>query len=413
MADRDVFEVENEVSEISGQAPFTMVFAAELVDSRLNAAEKILLFWLRFRCGTKANTWVSWHVIAEDLGEGVSTIRRRASKLKKLGWISCSSRGYSKTTSKVLVRPSSQYTNKLMSPQLYSLIRKDRDKDDVEALRSIPLSSERSDEIDNAEQDPLRSGLSAHTARDRAVIPLGSERSEVDEREIDVKEADQAPSGRLESPSGPPAVDGKPGIGISSSGDQYNLKTGEVIAFDVNRKSSGEDDPDAARRAAAIAVLSEKTVSGLQKGKKKMATKRARQEEKERSGRLEEERRRKKLSREEHRSLARKLEIHCRRVFGDYFPNVPDGGRWKPPQYVQAETLLEKYDDDIDLIKTAWDYACENWDDLKKEVKTTVGHPSIGWLLGLHTRVFPYVVKVTSKREDVESQQPKDKFGWD
>jgi len=84
-----------EDDEMSGQCPFLMIHGPELIDGRLTWPEKGLLWWLRLRGSQHKGkkTWVSWDSIAEDMGDSKATIKRRASRLRELGWMKCESRG--------------------------------------------------------------------------------------------------------------------------------------------------------------------------------------------------------------------------------------------------------------------------------------------------------------------------------
>lgn len=105
----DLFQLENET--MNGACPFIVVHQPELSDERLSDGAKILLFWLRLRSQFPdgGNALVSWKTISQDMGIDESTVKRRAKKLRELGWIKSVNRGFSKTKRQLIRHPSSMY----------------------------------------------------------------------------------------------------------------------------------------------------------------------------------------------------------------------------------------------------------------------------------------------------------------
>jgi hypothetical protein len=148
-----------------------------------------------------------------------------------------------------------------------------------------------------------------------------------------------------------------------------------------------------------------------EKGKVRAAKRAEKKSRREDSGEAEKVRELKALSKKERQTEASKLFDFCKEVFGDQFPKARFG-KWGPQQFTQAIRLFEYYDHDVEMVREAWKYTCENWDELKRKVKVTDKHPTIGWLLGFRERVFPEVQEVMTKREDAESDQLENDIGW-
>lgn len=415
MADADQFFVENEVPELS--SPFVMVYGPEITDSRLSWAEKGLLWWLRYRCCRKTKTWVSWKTVAEDFGESESNIRKKAAKLKKLGWIRCESRGLGKSKIKVLSRPSAHYPKEVFT-DTFEFLKGDRTEEQIAELRSV----------DNAKQDPLRSNLSGRTAQKVAPIPLKNKRSERDQVEADQSETDLTTYG---SQGDQPLADPQSGVGFSD-GEPYDLNTGEILdqtdidsnegkgfAVESKENSIGEirATPDSEPedrsddRASAAAIIASAGARATERSKAKLDKKAARKAARDASGETEERQRLKSMTKKQKQTVGSKLHEFCREVFEDNFPDVR-WGKWMRVEYSQARALLEAYDQDVELIKKGWRHICEHWDDVRRELKLGPGTPTIGFLLGFKDRIFSKIQEYETEQQAMEKESTSGKFEW-
>jgi len=117
----------------------------------------------------------------------------------------------------------------------------------------------------------------------------------------------------------------------------------------------------------------------------------------------------KAMSKKERQTVGSQLHDHCEQEFEKWFPEVK-WGKWYAQEYSQAKRLLEAYGGDLELIKRAWDYCCENWPYVRKKLKLDEGYPTIGFLLGYRARIMALVQDVKSNRADLLDVSGKGKF---
>ena len=428
MSNDELFQLEDE--DRNGACPFVMIHGPEIVDGRLSDGEKILLFWLRLRSRkTKGqNTWVSWRTIAQDLGINESTVKRRAKKLRELGWIKCKTRGYSKSKKKFLRRASSMYGDGLWSWDFWDWCVHERSQEQIDELRSIGGKNDPNDDLDNAKNDPLGAKTTHHKGQKRPIIRGKNDPPEEEKKKKKKNESESLNAGS-QSSTEPPSVSG---VGFSD-GDPYDTATGEVIQpkdyhpGDFGQKigkntkkkeihvtpespalseASGDE-----RRAAALLIAASAGSRATKLGKEALAKREAKREARERSGEAEEADRMRAMTKKDRQTVGGKLHEYCRTVFNDQFPDVR-WGKWMKVEYSQARKLLEAYDRDVELIERAWKYICENWDAVRKKLKLEPGVPTIGFLLAFKDRIFPVIQEYETTAQNQEAQSLSGKFEW-
>lgn len=394
-------KVRNRSAANSGRIPFAPAYVPELYDSRLSSDEKVLLWKIRYRSGSNEGTWISWETMAMESAKSRATMMRQIKKLRDLGFLASESRGFGKTTDKVVECPTAIYPQDLCdSHTVGKYFQRDRDDDILSELMSSSLISETTgDEGD---------GQAPRKSHQRDSISLTSEtplvspvRHELD-KENNINELDSVPTpsgSRENQQAGPRDLDGSKSNGQGGNSPFVNslgVKPG--------------DNRDIASLNALAHATSRQT---LVMAREKYAARKAGQAEREASGVAERARQyRRDLAKENEKpafTMGRLFEV----AFQDNFPDAIFA-TWMKKEYSQANDLLKKYKDNLDLIFEAWLYACENWDSLKKRLKLTEGYPTVGALLALHARIFPEVQKVKTTREVVEGKagQLDNKVGW-
>lgn len=437
MSNKESFQLEDE--DLNGTCPFVMVHGPELADGRLTDGEKILLFWLRLRSrSTKGkNTWVSWEAIAQDLGISESAVKRRAKKLRDLGWIKCESRGYSRSKKKLLARASSMYDDGLWSWDFWNWCVHGRTQEQIDELRSIQVkndpnedSSNLDGDLDSAKEDPLRSDLTHHSGRLRPIISVKNDPSEEEKKNKEKSEVDSLKVGNQ-----PLAESQDPPMGIGfSKGEAYDLSTGEVIkkveepkalVSDL-RKTKGEtaatpesgsfDDADGAtRRAEANALIARKGAEADRKSREVLGKRRAKKAAQEASGEAEMLRRvrreEKAATKKQRQTVKGLIEEHIRDTYRNWFPDAKLG-RFAGKEYGQLNSLIEIYEGDAEFIKKAWTFLCEEWDELRIKLKIDSPVPTIGIFLGFRERIFSQVQEQATKRQEQEKKGLGKQFDW-
>jgi len=457
-------ELKNRAGANSGKVAYVPAFVAELYDSRLTSDEKVLLWMIRYRAGASGRTWISWDTLIKQSGQSKPSVMRRLNKLKKLGFLKTSSRGFGNSTFKIVECPTALYPADLCDSDEVSKYFKGPDADGwLDELQSKSLdycdnsSSPAGDTtveiieknggtklLDDCEVSSSLTGettveiieeigpiddcnnSSSLTGDTSLVSPVRLELNK-----FNYKKPKKPKTASLRSSGTPSGIrddefpksqkenSGK--VEFTNEGESYNPETGEILESSEGPTPIGAHSPQgllgdnsdsddrAAIARAAIASAARRTDERSKAVKLKREAKKARER---RSGASADKEKAKAEAEEKPKKPSVQLEEHCRRVFGDYFPFV-NFGKWMRVEYSQANKLLDAYEDDLGLVKEAWDYSCENWDALKTNFKLTGGHPNIGWLLAFRERIFPFVQKIISKREDIESDQLKNTTGWD
>jgi len=431
MGDKELFQLEDE--DRNGTCPFVMIHGPELVDGRLTDGEKILLFWLRLRSrSTKGqNTWVSWQTIAEDLGISESAVKRRAKKLRSLGWIKCETRGYSKSKKKFLRRASSMYSDGLWSWDFWDRCVHGRSQEQIDELRSIGVKNDPNEDsgdlegdLDNAKKHPLGSEMTHHSGQKRPIIRVRNDPSE-EEKPNQRNIEEEIPRSARHSDSPPAESHANRTVGFSK-GTPFDQTTGEVIepraiASDLEKtkgetladeppsvisEADGDDRLDAAVRIAALAGA-----SAYEKAKEAQAQTEARKEAKEASGEALKEREWKRATKAQRVTVKAQLEEFMIDTFRNWFPDAIMG-KFGGPEYGKLNHLLRIYDNDVVFIRKAWKSLCEDWEEIQKRLKIKDSVPTVGIFLGFRESIFAIVQETKTTRQEQESKKLSGKYEW-
>jgi hypothetical protein len=403
-------KIQNRSAANSGRIPFAPAYVPELYDSRLSSDEKILLWKIRYRAGVKGATWISWETMAEESSKGRSTIMRQIKKLRDLGFLTTESRGFGRTTDKIVECPTEIYPQDLCdSHTVGKYFRKDRDPETLQELISASLSSpigETTGDNDDS-QGPRKSQIWDLSSPKSGTSVVPEMRLELDKRELDKSKLDPSPSGRRESQQAGPLT-----VGEDIPNEELEPKTPFVPEPGSNGKGKKGSSPTADERLAdAREIQGATSAKTLATAREKFEQRRLSKAERDATGLTEARKKHLEELAKDNRKPAFNMAEFFKPVFLDYFPRDPFA-TWMKREYTQANSLLNAYDGDFHLVCEAWVYTCVNWDEIKKKLRLTEGYPNIGTLLALHARIFPMLSKSKTKREDVESQRPKRKIGW-
>lgn len=397
----------------------TYVLAAELLDQRLSDGEKILLFMLRLRASGGGNNFVSHATLAKDLGVHEKTIATRMANLKKNGYITCRSRGFSAPTLKTITSMVERYDDDILKMSRKDLLSSGRDE---ALLRRLHV-------VDNAPNDPFGAKTLPYDSkgenavhRERKHSPIGSENApsegvktlpEVNKANVNKDELDSAPFGRDATEDSGRRFRK---IGHTRSGESYDKDTGEVIDPVVlpthnpeKLRAGNHDDRDAAL-AAAEEVAIQAAARASQKALEAMEASQARKAQDERSGLAKARREAREAERLANKTAGGKFYDWARVEYDRFFPDARMP-KWLKTEFSQLKTLRETYHGDDELVRKAWSYLCENWDELTKKLKLADSVPSIGLLLAIRQRVFPLVQERQTDRQYAERQSVNKKLG--
>jgi len=432
MSKEEFFQLEDE--DRNGTCPFIMVHGPEIVDGRLTDGEKILLFWLRLRSrATKGqNTWVSWKTVSQDLGIDESTVKRRAKKLRELGWIKCQSRDYAASKMKFLRRASSMYDDELWSWGFWDWCTQERSPEQIDELRSIRVKNAPNgdaEDLDNADDHPLSAKMPLHEGQKRPYIRGKNDTSEEEKRIKNKSEKDRKLANQHEADSQTPRRIGFKG------GTAYDLDTEEVIEYESDssaiedprgfapcseknkgetagpeRASLSEADGDA-RRAVADRIIPSVGLSADRKAKKALARSEERRDAQEASGEAEKIRAFKLASKEEKMTVKNQLERFMMDAYRDSFPDARMG-RFGVQEYSKLTHIMEIYDNDADFVRKAWKFLCEDWEEISAKLKIKDSVPTIGVFVYFRESIFAMVQEVKTTRQELESGKTSGTFEW-
>lgn len=400
--------IKNRVPEIS--APFVKAFGPEITDKRLSWSEKGLLWWLRFRAATNGSSWMSWETIAEDFGESLSVIEKRAKKLRDLGWLECESRGFAATKMKILSPPSDHYDEDLLC-NTYEYLRHDRSNEEVLALRSEGNDDEHASEGQEHSESPYPHDHTGHTPTNVGAMSLQDYGQNVDEVEGDESESDtrfarnDRPTqvGHVEH-SDYSSYDSKECLSdsnIRSDTTAYDKSSYNSSGVENKESNNGQDSGIPSRAASAAASVSSRISQTRSVEKREQAKRQKRKTEREQSGEAERVRSMKATQKETKKTVGKKMYEYFKHVFEDSFPRYKFH-TWLKEDYGKAYSFYRACGEDLDVVKRCWKYACDNWEKIRIDMKLDTPYPTIGWMLSFRDRIIPMSENTVSSRAEVE-----------
>lgn len=393
-------DAQDPVSEVvNGDWHFDVVrtysLGVEILDRRLNDGEYRLLHLLRLRASGGRNNRVTHETLAKDLGVHPKTIATRMASLKEHGYITCQKRGFNAPTLKTITSMVERY-----------------DEDILKLSRKEMLGSERTEEllrrlhgVDNASQDPMGvetlplDESDSHRERKRSLEgsenapSAGAKTLPKVNLEVDELERDPTRYARVSPPT------------VSTSTSEVNSEETRSRTTVVHQHrdpepetSSDDRDLDAVRELAERTKSTTHTKALAQVGKSRL-----RRQQRDEDGTTEAVREHKRMTRNERLSVQYKFYEWARDWYERFFPTV-QMSKWKEQQYRQFKQLMDAYSDNEPLIRKAWEYTCENWDELSRKLKIAEAAPTIGVLLGYRDRIFPLAQSRETDRQFAERQ---------
>lgn len=428
MANED-FRAKNRSGWSSGRIAFVPMSVAELYDSRLTAEEKILLLMIRYRSGRNGYTYISWETLCEDSGEKRSTLMRRIKRLRELGFLQTESRGFSKTSDKLITDPSEIYPDDIIDNHLIGkFFRSSRTKDQIDVLRSVNIPAPQIDD----DEEPISpknetsdgaiiddsSGIHQSHSRDHhkshsrdAMSPTGETDGvpnlglKLDKEKLDKGELDTV---RFAHGASPPVTKSERifrNIGHTKSGETYDRETGEVLTTVVVHKSDQVEEGTRDERDAALdnamRIAGNAASRAAEKARQATQKRLEKQERDEASGAAEERRQLKAMTKQERMTVGSRFYEWCKNEYDLFFPEVKMA-TWAVMEFSQLKKLLEFYGGDESLVRRGWSFLCENWDDVTKKLKIADSAPTIGLLLAFRNRIFPLVQSRKTDRQLAE-----------
>jgi hypothetical protein len=373
----------------------TYSLGVEILDRRLNDGEYRLLHLLRLRASGGRNNRVTHETLAKDLGVHVKTIATRMASLKKHGYITCQKKGFNVPTLKTITSMVERYDDDILKLSRKEMLGSDRTEELLRRLHGI----------DNAPQDPMGAETlpmdesGSHRERKRSLEgsenapSAGAKTLPKVNLELDELEGDPTRYARVSPPTVSTSISEE-----SSEGDRSRTTVVHQHRDPEAETSSDERDLDAMRELAERTKATTHT-----KALKQVAKSRERRQRRDEDGTTEAIREHKRLTRDERLSIQFKFYEWARNWYERFFPTVVMS-KWKDQQYGQFKQLMDAYSDNEPLIRKAWEYTCENWDELSRKLKIAEPAPTIGALLGYRDRIFPLVQSRETDRQFAERQ---------
>jgi biotin operon repressor len=397
----------------------TYVLGVEVLDMRMSDGEFRLLSLLRLRASGGRNNFVSYATLAKDLNTSEKTISRAMSNLQKNGYVTCKSRGFSAPKLKTITSMVERYDDDILKMSRKDLLSSARDEGLLRRLHHL----------DSAPDHPSRTKMSTpdskgengvHTGQICPIIPdknVPSDRTkmsaEVNKANVNEGELDSAPFGR-DATSNSERRFRK--IGHTKSGDTYDKDTGEVLdpvvlpTHDPEKFRAGNlADRDAALDMAQASIV-QVTARAARKAQEAIELSKARKAQDERSGLAKERKRLREEQRLENKTAGGKFYDWAQIEYDRFFPTIRMT-KWMKTEFSQLKTLREACHEDDALVRKAWSYLCEHWDELTKKLKLTDSAPTIGLLLAIRARIVPIVQERQTDRQYAERQSVHKKLG--
>lgn len=381
----------------------TYVLGVEILDMRLSDGEFRLLSLMRLRASGGRNNFVSHATLAKDLNTSEKTISRAMSNLKRNGYITCKSRGFSAPTLKTITSMVERYDDDILKMSRKDILSSGRDDDLLRRLHHLDEAADgpsgtKMSTPDSIEEKGVHTGQKCPLIQDKSVPSEGTKMStEVNKANVNQGELDSARSAR-DAP-------------VNQKEDLRRTEEVVLPTLISGRESRPEklDDRDAdLRRAQESAVqVAARAAMKSQEALEKSAERKTREDK---FGTAAERSRLREQARLENKTAGGKFYDWALEEYVRFFPKIRMG-KWMAPQFSQLKQLIAAYDGDEALVRKAWSYSCENWEELTKKLKIADSAPTIGFLLGFRERIFPLIQSQKSDRQAIERQPVKTKIG--
>lgn len=389
----------------------TYVLGVEILDTRLSDAEFRLLTLLRLRAGGGRNNVVSYETLAKDLGTSPRTIKRTMAGLKENGYVTCEARGYGTSTKKTIASMTERFSPDILTLNRKQLLGSERTDEMLNRLRCLDSAPEHPlvpnlSPSETIEESSSQRGQICHHRGDKNGTSEGTNLApKVNQVKVNDSEIDSPRSARCQPPEVSEDLD------RSSKKDPDEEAEGVVVQSEV---SSGEtprdarDDDMERAKAAAEAAKSNATV----RSKAQMDKRREKALREELDGTKEEREKLKRMTKQERMTVGARFEEWARGEYELFFPESNlKMARLDEKGFSAVKRMLEQYDGDEKILRRAWTFTCENWDELRKKLKIEDAVPTIWLLYAFRTRLFPMSQERQTNRQVVEHTTSRKKIG--
>lgn len=406
----------NQVSEVANadwefDVVRTYVLGVEILDQRISDGEYRLLHLLRLRASGGRNNIVSYETLAKDLNCHPKTIATRMANLKINGYVTCQKRGLSAPTLKTITSMVDRYDHEILKMSRKDLLGKERTNELMERLHCVDNGA---DGPLGVKTLPMETTTETTTRRERKRSHVGSENAPTEGVETlpQVNQDKEIPErdgfGCAKTVSSP---DPDPG-GEERSRTTVVPDRSEVPEEPRDDRPETSALQDLADGVAASALGKGQALVRRTRGRRAKAEAPVGSEVKEHMDdlTLDEVKQGRTMSRLERQTIGYKFMRWSMQEYDRFFSEV-QMGNWLKQEFGQFGSLMEAYSDNEPLIRKAWTYLVENWEDLSKKLKIRGSAPSIGVLLGFRQLIFPIVQEREKDRTIAERTPLVTKFG--
>jgi hypothetical protein len=326
--------------------------------------------------------------------------------LKVNGYVTCQKRGLSAPTLKTITSMVDRYDHDVLKMSRKDMLGKERSAELMERLHCVDNGS---DGPLGVKTLPMETTAETPARRERKRSHVGSENAPSKgvqtlpqvNQDKEIPERDGFGVAKTFSPS------------VPDSGEEERSRTTVVTeTSDLTPELPRDDRPDiAALKSMADGVASTalgkgKALVRRTRGRKAQAEAPVGSEVKEHMDdlTLEEVVKGKNLSRLERQTIQYKF-MRWAIVEYDRFFHEVQMANWQKQEFAQFEQLMEAYSDNEPLIRKAWTYLIENWEDLSKKLKIRESAPTIGLLLGYRQKLFA-IVQEREKDRTIAERTP-------
>lgn len=437
-------EVENE--DWNYEVVRTYVLGVELMDLNISAIELRLLLLLRSRASGGRNNHVSNQTLAKDLGLKPNAIAKHMVRLADQNYIVCKSRGWATPTLKTIKSMTTRFDKDILQMSRKDIFGSNRSEELLERLhhptnnrgKKKITSDEKGNEgrIDNS-LCPDIDNEDDHEDDHEEIVPVATKKSDQSrcekvtletpeeviklDKELYLKKIDTTPFGRAR----------KTETSLSKEEDQ-DSRSGKTTSIDEEDQDCGElgglvlhkfrkeekkilknsDSSDDQRLGIAIAAQAKASARSAVIAQERQSMLAARKARDEKSGLAAERRMLREQQRAEDKTAGGKFYEWAKNEYDQFFPGVRMM-KWMKMEFSQLKNLIDACHGDDDLVRAAWSYLCENWDELAKKLKLFDSVPTIGLLLAIRARIVPLVQKRKTARQVAETQSVgKDLGEW-
>jgi hypothetical protein len=431
-------EVENE--DWNYEVVRTYVLGVELLDLNISAIELRLLLVLRSRASGGRNNHVSNETLAKDLGLKPNAIAKHMVRLAQQNYIVCKSRGWATPTLKTIKSMTQRFDKDILQMSRKDIFGSGRSEELLERLHhptnnrgkqkitsdkkgnedniDNSLCTDIDNEDDHGENSPFTTQNSDQSRCESVTLEAPKKVIKL-HQELYLKKLDTTPFGRarktetiLSKEEDPDSRSGK-----TTSLDEEDtdcVELGGLVLHKFRKEEKkilkNSDSSDDQRLGIAIAAQAKASARSAEIAQERQRMLSARKDRDEKSGLAAERRMLREQQRSEDKTAGGKFYEWAKNEYDQFFPGVKMM-KWMKTEFSQLKILTDACHGNDDLVREAWSYLCENWDELSKKLKLFDSVPTIGLLLAIRARIVPLVQKRKTARQVAETQSAGKELG--